>query len=116
MAATYVAIVAGVSGGVLPITALLGLITLPVSWRAMQYARNNYASSFDLVPANALTIVAHLSTGLLLTLAYAWEGLGVQGLGYVVALGVGFTGFVIYMYRYVERQKEIFLGLKQAIR
>ncbi|MFQ6059617.1 MAG: hypothetical protein ACE5MB_12140, partial [Anaerolineae bacterium] len=66
--------------------------------------------------ANALTIVTHLATGLLLTLAYAWEGLGLRGIGYMVAMGAGFAGFVFYMYRYVERQKDIFLGLKQAIR
>ncbi len=116
LGATYLAILAGVLAGVLPLAALLGLITLPASLRAIQYARKHYASSFDLVPANALTIVTHLATGLLLTLAYAWEGLGLRGIGYMAALGAGFAGFVIYMYRYVERQKDIFLGLKQAIR
>jgi 1,4-dihydroxy-2-naphthoate octaprenyltransferase len=116
MGATYLAILAGVFAGVLPLAALLGLITLPATLRAMQYVIQHYASSFDLVPANALTIVTHLATGLLLTLAYAWEGLGLGGLGYMAALAAGFGGFVIYMYRHVERQKHIFFGLKQAIR
>ncbi|MEE8390421.1 MAG: 1,4-dihydroxy-2-naphthoate octaprenyltransferase [Anaerolineae bacterium] len=116
LGATYFAILAGVIGGVLPLAALLGLSTLPASLRAIQYARKHYASSFDLVPANGLTVVTHLATGLLLTLAYAWEGLGLQGIGYVAALGVGFAGFIIYMYWYVERQKDIFLGLRQAMR
>jgi len=116
LGATYLAILAGVVAGVFPRAALLGLITLPASLRAIQYARKHYARSFDLVPANALTIVTHLATGLLLTLAYAWEGFGLRGIGYIAALGAGFAGFVLYMYRHVERQKDIFLGLKQAIR
>ena len=82
----------------------------------MQYARKHYANSFGLAQANALTVISHLATGLLLTLAYAWEGFGRQGLGYVVVLGVMFVAFVIYMYRHIERQKDIFLGLKQVVR
>ena len=49
------------------------------------------------------------------TLAFAWEVLSAQGLVYVVILGVVFVGFVVLMYRYIERQKNIFFGLKQAL-
>ncbi len=116
MAGVYLSIGAAVGTGVLPITTLLGLITLPLAIRAIQYARKHHSSPFDLVPANALTVTVHLATGLLLTLAFAWEVLGAQGLIYVVILGVVFVGFVVFMYRYIERQKNIFLGLKQAVR
>ncbi len=68
------------------------------------------------MPANALTVTGHLATGLLLTLAFVWEALGASGLFYVVILGVVFVGFIVFMYRYIERQKNIFLGLKQAVR
>ncbi|MFQ6093256.1 MAG: 1,4-dihydroxy-2-naphthoate octaprenyltransferase [bacterium] len=112
----YLSILAGVVTGVLAPVALAGLATLPLSVRAIHYARRHYAKSFDLVPANALTIIAHLATGLLLTLAYSWIGFGAQGRGYVAVLGLGFGLFVFYMYRYIERQKEIFLGLKEAMR
>ena len=67
------------------------------------------------MPANALTVTVHLATGLLLTLAFSWEALGSQGLVYVVILGLVFIGCTIWMYRYIERQKTIFFGLKQAI-
>ena len=68
------------------------------------------------MPANALTVTSHLATGLLLTLGFAWAAVGVQGLVYVVILGVIFVGFVVLMYRHIERQKDIFLGLKQVVR
>ena len=116
MVGVYLAIGMGTATGVLPLTTLLGLVTLPLAIRAVQYARRHHSNSFDLVPANALTVTSHLATGLLLTLAFTWEVLGAPGLAYVVILAVIFVGFVVYMYRYIERQKNIFLGLKQAVR
>lgn len=116
MVCAYLILLAEVVAGILPPVALLGLIAFPISLRAIQYAMKHYASSFDLVPANALTVVSHLATGLLLTLAFAWEGFGRQGLGYIVVLGIVFAIFVAYWYRYIEKQKDIFFGLKQVVR
>jgi 1,4-dihydroxy-2-naphthoate octaprenyltransferase len=123
MAAVYISITLGVLAGYLPLVALLGLATIPLSIRAVQYARKHHSQSFDLVPANAMTVIGHLATGLLLTLAYAWayfdkywEGLGILGTGYLAVLAVGFAGFIFYMYHSIERQKDIFLGLKQVVR
>jgi 1,4-dihydroxy-2-naphthoate octaprenyltransferase len=116
MVCAHLVLLAEVVAGILPPVALLALITLPLSLRAIQYTRRHYASSFDLAPANALTVISHLATGLLLTLAYAWEGFGRQGLGYVVLLGVTFAAFVSYMYRHIEKQREVFFGLKQVVR
>ena len=115
MMSTYVSLIIGVLANVLPMAALLGMLTLPLSIRAIQYARKHYASSFDLIPANALTVTSHLATGLLLTLAFAWEVLGAAGLVYMLIITVVFVGLVVWLYRYIERQKAIFLGLKQAI-
>ncbi len=116
MVGSYVALGAGVASGLLPLVALVALITVPISLRAVLYARKYHSSSFDLVPANALTINTHLTTGLLLTLAYAWAGWGTHGLGYLVGVGLAAAGFAAYMYWYVERQKNIFFSLKQALR
>lgn len=116
MVCAYLVLLAEVVAGILPPVALLGLIAFPISLRAVQYARKHYTNSFDLVPANALTVVSHLATGLLLTLAFAWEGFGRQGLGYVLVLGIVLIVFVAYMYRYIEKQKDIFFGLKQIVR
>ena len=116
MMGVYLALGIGVAVGVLPMATLLGLITLPLTIRAIMYARKYHAHSFDLVPANALTVTTHLATGLLLTLGFIWATLGVQGIAYVVILGVVFMGFVVFMYRYVEKQRNVFLNLKQAVR
>ncbi|MBI2849462.1 MAG: hypothetical protein HYX80_00280 [Chloroflexi bacterium] len=51
----------------------------------------------------------------MLTLASSWEALGAQGLVYVAILGLVFIGCTIWMYRYVEHQKNVFHGLKQAV-
>ncbi|MBI2852373.1 MAG: 1,4-dihydroxy-2-naphthoate octaprenyltransferase [Chloroflexi bacterium] len=115
MAGSYVAIGVGAAVGVLPLLSLMALITLPLAVRALQYARRHYGNSFDLVPANALTVTIHLATGLLLTLAFVWQTLGNAGIVYVALTGAVFLAFIAWMYRYIERQKNIFFGLKQAI-
>ncbi|MEE8440280.1 MAG: 1,4-dihydroxy-2-naphthoate octaprenyltransferase [Spirochaetia bacterium] len=116
MAAVYVSIGAGVAWALLPPIALLGLVTLPLALRAVLHAVKNHSSSFDLIPANALTVTIHLTTGLLLTLAYAWDILRANGIQYVIAIGVVFVAFTLLMYRHIEKKKNVFLSLKQAIR
>ncbi|MBI4295844.1 MAG: 1,4-dihydroxy-2-naphthoate octaprenyltransferase [Chloroflexi bacterium] len=115
MLAGYFAVAIGVVARVLPLTTLLGMLTLPLSLKAIQYARIHHSSSFDLIPANALTVTTHLATGLLLTLAFTWEALGTRGLIYILLIALIFVGLVVWMYRYIERQKTIFLGLKEAV-
>lgn len=116
MLGVYLSIGLGVAIKALPPSTLLGLITLPLSLRGIQYTRKYHSQPFDLVPANALTVTSHLATGLLLTLAFTWEALGRQGLISVIILAIIFTSFILFMYRHIEQQKNIFLGLKQAVR
>lgn len=70
MAAAYLAIVAGVAAGGLPVPSLLGLLTVPMAWRAFQGLRRHHAYPYRLIPANATTIFAHLFTGLLMFVGY----------------------------------------------
>ncbi|MBI4267957.1 MAG: 1,4-dihydroxy-2-naphthoate octaprenyltransferase, partial [Chloroflexi bacterium] len=116
MFTVYLSIVVGVVMDVIPATTLVGLLTLPIAVKAIQYASKHHSNSFDLIPANALTVTGHLATGLLLALAFMWEKVGAEGLLYIAMLGIVAVGFVVFMYRYVERQKNIFIGLKQAMR
>jgi 1,4-dihydroxy-2-naphthoate octaprenyltransferase len=114
VAGAYLSIMAAVWAGLLPASALLALITLPMAVMAAGYIRKHHSSSFDLIPANAMTVMAHLATGLLLALAFAWEWLGAQEVAYVAVIAAAFAAFSIYMYRHIERQKDIFLGLKRT--
>ncbi|MBI2955078.1 MAG: UbiA family prenyltransferase [Chloroflexi bacterium] len=116
IALAYISLVAGVVMQMLPTVTLIGLMTVPLSVRAVQVALKHYASSFDLIPANALTIICHLATGLLLVLAFAWQVLQFHGLVYQAILAVAFTLAVGWMYRHVERQRAIFHGVKQAVK
>ena len=114
MALVNLMVIAWVGLGWLPWPALLALLAAPLSYKAVRLAFIHYSRSFDLAPANALTIIGHLTVGLGLTLAYVWQGMGGVGLG-PVALGLAFLGFVLYMYLNVERQMHIFLGVKGVV-
>jgi 1,4-dihydroxy-2-naphthoate octaprenyltransferase len=70
MIATYSSLILGVLlAGVSPF-ALLGLLTVPLAWKAYHVARANYDHLPALLPANVATIKNHLFTGALLSLGY----------------------------------------------
>lgn len=72
--AAYLGIIFGVAfGGVTPL-ALLGLLSFPIALRAMRIAIMNYAHSPSLAPANAMTPMIYLSTGLLLATGFLIAG------------------------------------------
>jgi 1,4-dihydroxy-2-naphthoate octaprenyltransferase len=75
MLATYAIIVVGVVAGIMPIAAALGLLTVPMAYRAFDILRRNYAYPYRLIPANANTVFVHLLTGLLLFAGYVIGGL-----------------------------------------
>ena len=75
MIAVYLSLLLGVLlDGVTP-WALLGLLTVPLAFKAVQVALAHYDDSQQLVPANAGTIQVHMFTGLLMALGYLLEGL-----------------------------------------
>lgn len=70
MAAAYLAIVIPVALGRLPVPALLGLLTIPMAWKAYGLLRRHHNYAYRLIPANATTIFTHFYTGLLLVGGY----------------------------------------------
>ncbi len=70
MALTYTVILLGVFFGLMPVSALLSFVTIPLAIRAVFVARRYYADARKLIPANASTVLVHLLTGLLLCIAY----------------------------------------------
>jgi len=68
--ASYAPIVIGAALRLMPPTSLLGLATLPLMLKAVSTARAKYASPRELAPANALTVLGHALTGVLMTIGY----------------------------------------------
>lgn len=67
---SYLIIIAGVIVGIFPLPVLISLLTVPLAFRAIKVAWNNFDKIFELLPANAATIGLHLSLGLLLSGGY----------------------------------------------
>jgi 1,4-dihydroxy-2-naphthoate octaprenyltransferase len=74
MVAAYLGIIFGVAFGGVTSLALLGLLSFPLALRAMRIAIRNYAHSPSLAPANAMTPMIYLSTGLLLSAGFLIAG------------------------------------------
>jgi 1,4-dihydroxy-2-naphthoate octaprenyltransferase len=71
IALTYAALIASVTFGVLPAWTLLGLLTLPLAVKAVAVLMRRYAEPYKLLPANALTILVHFATAILLAVGLA---------------------------------------------
>jgi 1,4-dihydroxy-2-naphthoate octaprenyltransferase len=74
-ACTYLVIICGIVLGVLPLTLLLSLASLPLALRSIQTLRVNYENPLRLAPANLDMIGAHSVAALGLIAAYSLQGL-----------------------------------------
>lgn len=72
----YLTIVLGVALRMLPATALLGLLTVPMAQKAFKVLRQHQTHPYRLIPANATTVFTHLLTGMLLFIGYVVAGFG----------------------------------------
>jgi 1,4-dihydroxy-2-naphthoate octaprenyltransferase len=70
MAATFALILLLWLVGVYPIAALMALLSVAISMKAIRIVLQKHADVKALVPAQAMTIQAHLAVGLLLTLGF----------------------------------------------
>lgn len=111
LVATYLSLIMGVVMGVLPPATLIGTASLPLSITAIRYAWAKYFKPFELVPANASTILCHLATGLLIALGYIFDKLKFPVIGYTLILVGVFGVLIIYINKNIEKQKNIFLDL-----
>jgi 1,4-dihydroxy-2-naphthoate octaprenyltransferase len=67
---TFVWVIAGVIFNIFPIWSLLPMLTLPISLKAITTLHKHYSEIYPLMPANAMTIILHLSFGLLFSLGF----------------------------------------------
>jgi 1,4-dihydroxy-2-naphthoate octaprenyltransferase len=72
---TYSVIMCGIVFGVLPLTVLLSLVSLPLALRSIQTLRVNYENPLKLAPANLDMIRAHSLMALGLIAAYSIQGI-----------------------------------------
>jgi 1,4-dihydroxy-2-naphthoate octaprenyltransferase len=70
IAATYLCIILGVAFRLMPLPALVGLLTLPVAFKAVQGAWQHHDDIPKLVPALGANVMTILGTDLLLTVGY----------------------------------------------
>jgi 1,4-dihydroxy-2-naphthoate polyprenyltransferase len=70
VAVAYTTLVGGVVAGVLPITALLALLAIPLAIRVHRGLRANYDNPYGLMALMAVNIQLHLAAGGLLLMAY----------------------------------------------
>ena len=75
MGAAYVAILAAVGVGGLPLPLLIGLLSLPLALKSIRGALRHHSDTPKLIPVSAATIQIHLITGLLLCVGYIVAGL-----------------------------------------
>ena len=66
MAAAYIVLVAGVVLGILPIPALLMLLTIPLAFRVSRGLGPNYENPYGLMAIMGVNVQLHLRAGLLL--------------------------------------------------
>ncbi len=69
-AAAYVALVLGVVAGILPVTALLMLLTIPLALQVARGLAPNYDNPYGLMAIMGVNVQLHLRAGLLLLAAY----------------------------------------------
>jgi len=70
MICSYISLIAGVLAGILKPACLLGLFTVPVAAVSIGIVKLFHDENEKLTPANAMTILNHLLTGLLIIAGY----------------------------------------------
>lgn len=88
MFGSYVAVLLGVLLSIIPTFTLFAWVTLPLAFKSVQHAKKFHSSPFQLVPSNALTIIIHLFTGIMLVLGYLLNSLVIYSTEFVIILGV----------------------------
>jgi 1,4-dihydroxy-2-naphthoate octaprenyltransferase len=80
----YVAVFFAAVAGVVPLYVLFALLPLPLAVESVRHAFRFHSMSSNLVPSNAMTIVLHLVTSLLISFGYLVSRFEIMSLGYLV--------------------------------
>ena len=66
----YLVIIGGIAVGIIPLSILIVIFTLPLCFKAVIVLRNNFNKIQELLPANAAIIALHMFFGLLVSGGY----------------------------------------------
>ncbi|NJP37307.1 1,4-dihydroxy-2-naphthoate octaprenyltransferase [Alkalicoccus luteus] len=95
-----------------PLTFYFVLLAVPFLIQAVRYIGKYYESSAtDLIPGNAHTAIFHLMTGLLAAITLIMPSIGTF---ITLILFAAAGGFVLWVWRYIERQRKVMAGFKKA--
>jgi 1,4-dihydroxy-2-naphthoate octaprenyltransferase len=83
---THIFIILAIAAHAVSPYTIVSLSSLPLSVLSIRYALAAYDRPFELIPANALTVLNHLLTGLALTIGYLLHGLAIP-YPYVIVAG-----------------------------
>lgn len=85
---TYVWILLNAFLGVAPAYTLFALIPLPLAAEAVRHASKFHSQPSSLVPSNALTILIHFLTSILISLGYLTYRFETMSLGYLLTIAI----------------------------
>jgi len=86
MLAVYASILLNVAIGITPTYTLFAMIPIPLAIEATKHTLKFHSDSLKLVPSNALTILVHFVTSLLISLGYLADTFDTSSLGFLVTL------------------------------
>jgi len=113
--ATYLTVIIGAAVGLLPLYTLVALLALPFAIKASRYCLRYHSRPFEMIPANASTILAHMFTGVLLIMGFGFTRLESAGIGYVaLALGI-VAAIIVFLYWSNEKKEAAMAGAKNTI-
>lgn len=104
MTAVYFSIVLPALAGWMTPYSLIAMSTLPLSALAVRHAMASYEKSFELVPANASTVLSHLLTGAFLTLGYALDGFALPA-SWTLVVSIVLLAVTLLLSAKIHRQK-----------
>jgi 1,4-dihydroxy-2-naphthoate octaprenyltransferase len=104
----YISIFLSALAGITPLYTLVALIPLPLAIESIRHASIFHSESSSLVPANAMTILIHLFTSLLISFGYLGQSFETLSTGYVIIMSLiaVCTVFLAYFYLKIENAKK----------
>ncbi|MEW6455415.1 MAG: 1,4-dihydroxy-2-naphthoate octaprenyltransferase [Acidobacteriota bacterium] len=108
---TYIIVLIFSLFGKIPLASIIALSTIPLGIKTIQYAIKYHSSPIDLIPANAMTILSHMFTGILLGLSFLFY----NNLYLSVSFLILFFFLIFYYIRKIEKRSKVMKGVQQTV-